>query len=649
MYIFRVNAPDRRSIMYNPAQTTLGLSIASLALCFFVLIYTLIQKHKDKLQNKFFIAIVVVLAANSITGILSGILDPYIGVSEQAYQAVLNNKYFYFVTHTALCPLFFYYVSCVTGTFFKGHKRRLFMSLPFFITETLVITNPLTHWCWHINEEHDFVRGWGEALIYVAALIYFVSAIVIFVRFWSVLSNKRKMAMVFFFTLVAVGVLIQLFFKHFRVEVLSEILGFTGVLMAVENEDDRIDMDLGYYNRAALAMDLKSTLRNRRPMHLLVLRITNADIIGKMSASENTKILSKNIGEHLETLTRRFYIYAPNPSTFAITLFDSTEEEAKQLAENILVRFTTPWELGNQSVMLKPVVLVADCPGRVITSDDALYMIDSPIPRSDKQLLIGEDLDYLLRRASVENAVSIGLEQGSFEVYYQPTYHLDQTLHGAEALLRMHDRYLGNLYPDEFIPVAEYLGLIDQIDDYVLREVCAFIATGIPVKHGMDSINVNLSVQQCMQAGFVDHINSIVEEYDVDKTFLNFEITESVGADDYQKLNDVIKDLRADGYQISMDDYGTGYSNMTAVFSLDLDVIKIDKSILWEAEKDNVGRIILESNVRMIHEMNKKILVAGVETKSQLRLLTELSVDYLQGFLFAKPIPKKDFVDLISR
>lgn len=97
-----------------------------------------------------------------------------------------------------------------------------------------------------------------------------------------------------------------------------------------------------------------------------------------------------------------------------------------------------------------------------------------------------------------------------------------------------------------------------------------------------------------------------------------------------------------------MDDYGTGYSNVNSIFSLDFDVIKIDKSILWGAEENELGMTILENTIRMIQQMKKKILVEGVETKEQKEMLKKMEVDYLLGYYFSKPIPKNDFVKLIS-
>ena len=234
-----------------------------------------------------------------------------------------------------------------------------------------------------------------------------------------------------------------------------------------------------------------------------------------------------------------------------------------------------------------------------------------------------------------------------FEVYYQPILESPSLrIKSAEALLRLRDPVLGSVPPAEFIPIAERTGLIDALGDYVLEEVCMFLAAGIPDELYLTGISVNLSTLQCVQPGFARRVKSIVSRFGVEPSKINFEITESVAPDDYDALDAVIRDLKSAGFTFAMGDYGVGYSNLQSVFSLDFDMIKIDKNILWSAEKGNIGRAILDNSVRMIREMNRKILVEGVETEEQLRTLTRLSVDYLQGFYFSKPLPKEDFVAL---
>ena len=162
-------------------------------------------------------------------------------------------------------------------------------------------------------------------------------------------------------------------------------------------------------------------------------------------------------------------------------------------------------------------------------------------------------------------------------------------------------------------------------------------------------INVNLSILECMKDGFADHMNEIVEDAGIRKKFINFEITESVAAKDYDHLSGVIDQLKNEGFLFSIDDYGTGYSNMTALFSLGADVIKIDKSILWNAEKSDLGMTLLKTSVDMVHEMHKKSLMEGVETEAQIEILKKLGCNYLQGYYFSKPVPKDEFIRLIEQ
>jgi len=255
----------------------------------------------------------------------------------------------------------------------------------------------------------------------------------------------------------------------------------------------------------------------------------------------------------------------------------------------------------------------------------------------------------MIRRSSVEEAVMQGIENNNYEVYYQPTYNIDKTLHGAEALLRLNSDKMGMIYPDEFIPIAEQLGVIDLLDEFVLKEVCKFILTGIPQKNGMECINVNLSVLECMKEGFAEYISGIVENAGVRKKMINFEITESVAAKDYEHLANVIDQLKQEGFRFSIDDYGTGYSNMTSLFSLGAEIIKIDKSILWNSGKSELGMTLLKTSIEMVHKMQKKALMEGVETESHIRTLKELGCDYLQGYYFSKPLPKDKFIELIEK
>ena len=212
----------------------LGGSVAALRFCMVNIIYTFIQGRVDKTQNKIFLIILAILMINSCTGISQALFNPLRMVNDETGMIVKVSRYLYFATHTALCPMFFYYVSSVTGQSLQLTKmRNVIYTIPFVVTEFMALSNPITNWVWTMDENMEFHRNWAEYLIYLAALLYFVSCFITLGSAWAVLAEKRKMALVFFFVLVGVGVLIQLINKNAKVEVLTEVIGFTGITISL--------------------------------------------------------------------------------------------------------------------------------------------------------------------------------------------------------------------------------------------------------------------------------------------------------------------------------------------------------------------------------------------------------------------------------
>ena len=130
---------------------------------------------------------------------------------------------------------------------------------------------------------------------------------------------------------------------------------------------------------------------------------------------------------------------------------------------------------------------------------------------------------------------------------------------------------------------------------------------------------------------------------------ISFEITESVAAENYEFLARMMRRISSDGHRFAMDDYGTGYSNLHSLMTLDFDTVKIDKSVLWDAEKSDMGMAILENSVNLLRSIDRLVLVEGVETQEQHDMLQRMGVDYYQGYYFARPMPKDEFVAFVEQ
>ncbi len=612
--------------------------------------FTVIQQRTAKLNNKLFLMIAGLLSLNAISQMIAELSYPH-RFSDSWFLLINVSEYIYFMLHAMIPPLVLVYVNVVTGASTRyGRVKRIIYELPLIVAEATLFLNPFLHWFFYYDENREFCRGYAESTLYLSAGFYLTVCLFTLVYTWKAVVMNRRIAIIYFFTVCIAGILVQLFFLDVKAELFAESVGLLGIMIAVETEDDRIDVDTGFYNRRALQLDLNNYFVNKRELWVMCIKVTNADIIPRVTGSENVDILSTLMSNYLRTKISRSYIYNMNPQTFVLTILDKDEEAVKSLATEILVRFDMPWTINDNEYLLKAVIMFADVPKRLPSSADAFYMADSPVPEgNDKKILCGSDLNYLLRRSAIQNAIVNGLKKDSFEVYYQPTFNLsDGSLHGAEALLRLDDETIGRIPPYEFIPISEQMGLVDVLDTFVLGEVCKLLSTELKNDTSIEAINVNLSVLQCMKPGFVQSIDKEADKYGIDRSRINFEITESVAASDYDQLSQIVSELKRSGFRFSLDDYGTGYSNVMSVFSMDLDIIKIDKSILWTAVDHELGRILLENTVRMIKQMGRKVLVEGVETKAQLDLLRDVGVDYLQGFYFSRPLPRDEFLTLVA-
>ena len=642
-----------------------GIALSALLVCFATLMFTVLDGHTRKPQNRVYISLLLLLAVNAVCELINYRYSPSVQQDEGAYRIVRIAQYIYFLSHCLIAPLLFYYISFVIGrsvgigvhrgaNSITANFLRSFVPISVVVlTELFVLFNPLTHWCWYYDENRVFHRAWGEyVFVYSLSVLWIAAAFVLAMLSWNILSKGRKRSLAICYLLAGAGIVIQLLSENYRVEVLMEALGFSGALLFIENEDDRRNVELDAYNSAAFSLDVTAIRKNRIPVQILIVRDIGSDTAAdnRSPGAVTREAIGLAVSEYLGTVVRRYFIYAIGGGRFALTLYNYSDDAAHQLAQTIQRRFESPWHISGTDTDLAARIMLVRMPENAQSAEDVLYIARCPIPAlMQETILEGKSLDWITRRSAVEQAVLHGLEQGSFEVYYQPTYNLDKTLHGAEALLRMEDKTLGRIFPDEFIPVAEELGMVNMLDEFVLREVCAFLRTGIPQRSGMECINVNLSVLECMREGFADHVRALVETYGVRRQMINFEITESVDAKDYSRLAKAIDRLKQDGFLFSIDDYGTGYSNITSLFSLGVDIIKIDKSILWNAEKSKLGMTLLETTVRLVHRMKKKALMEGVETEAHMELLRALGCDYLQGFYFAKPLTRAEFLRHIGQ
>lgn len=254
----------------------------------------------------------------------------------------------------------------------------------------------------------------------------------------------------------------------------------------------------------------------------------------------------------------------------------------------------------------------------------------------------------LLSEQEISGIMEEALAEEQFLVYYQPQYnHATGNLVGAEALVRWKHPERGLISPGLFIPIFERNGFITALDLYVFGHVCGFLRKcmdqGIPVI----PISSNFSQYDIFQPRFVEKLEELRMKYDVPVKYLRVEITESAIVGGCDRVNEIVKRLRECGYVVEMDDFGSGYSSLNVLREVDLDVIKLDMLFLSEKANNNRGGTIISSIVRMAKWLDMPVIAEGVETMGQADFLRSIGCEYIQGYLYSKPLPEKEFEVLL--
>jgi len=237
------------------------------------------------------------------------------------------------------------------------------------------------------------------------------------------------------------------------------------------------------------------------------------------------------------------------------------------------------------------------------------------------------------------------------EAYFQPQYdHSTGFLVGGEGLARWKHPTKGMVSPGEFVPVLERFGLIHKLDYKIFDDVCRLIKTAIDNKYPIVPLSTNVTRNDLFMPGFVEKIESIRKKYDIPSKYLRIEITESAAIGGVDEVNKIIDSLHAYGYVVEMDDFGSGYSSLNMLKDIEIDVVKLDMEFVKSGlNNKSRGGTILTSVVNMMKWLNIPIIAEGVETIDQADFLKSIGCNYIQGFLYSKPVPPDDFLKLLSK
>lgn len=404
-----------------------------------------------------------------------------------------------------------------------------------------------------------------------------------------------------------------------------------------------------------LSSALKQARKNQQLLAVLFLDLDRFKYINDTLGHTVGDSLLRNAGKRLATCIRETDMVARlGGDEFTILLPNLREEQsAIDVAERIIEELAQPFNLHGYEFFLTTSIGISFYPDDgdkfetlIRHADTAMYYAKEQ-GRNNYQVYDPDMNSEALKRLVIENYLRKALQNGELSLYYQPVVEVEsRQIIGMEALLRWDNPELGRVDPAEYIPIAEETGLIVQIGEWVLRTACSQNKTwqdaGLPPLH----IAVNLSARQFLQGNIVETVSSILLETGLAPEWLDLEMTETIMQNSDTAIQ-LLCELRDMGVQISLDDFGTGYSSLSYLKRMPIHTLKIDQSFVKDISTDSDNTAIAAAIIAMAHTLKLKVIAEGVETGEQLACLQGMRCDQMQGYLFSRPLPPREFENIL--
>lgn len=596
---------------------------------------------------------------------ITTLLDIFSVAKKFNYWSLVTFEYLYLAFRVATSIVFLFYLVSLTESKTVLLKKKwpvIVLAFPYIVLLGILISNSVSHliFFYDFNEEiglYKLVAGKLYFMLFVVSFTYYVIGLFYITYYRKLINKDRLLCLYLIYPLNLIAVIIQFIFPQYLLEMFATALALLFIIITVERPEQVLDPDNGLRKYSTFVSDSYKAMILKKSVTIICVNVINFTTIRKLLSHNELIILKQEISRIIDAeaqnYVKRRELYSLGQGRFLVVTENDDFYATRKLANSLRIALNDKFKVKGSLLELLSNVMIFNCPDDIKESQMSVnviesfckndhimdYLYDLSSIKNKKDILIVNNIDTILER---------GFTNKSYHVYYQPIFDTEnERFNSAEALLRLEDVEFGFISPAIFIPYAEKNGMIHKIGYYVLEEVCKFIASDAFLDLGIEYIEVNLSTVQCMKDDFYEKLIEIIEKYKISPEKINLEITETSDQFSENLMKKNIEKLHEKGFTFSLDDYGTGYSNLTRISLLPLRIIKIDKTFV-DQMSDVKMQGILKHTINMIKSMNVKIVVEGVETKEALQLFKKYNCEYIQGYYFSRPLPLNKYIEFIN-
>ncbi len=580
--------------------------------------------------------------------------------SYQSFPIWLPNflRQLYFVASPILAPFYVVYAMSIVysnQSYSSFFSKYLWVVLPYFIYLVFVFSNPVHNLIFSFSENLGYIKGPLSQVSYYIAFLYFAILAIFTLRHRRSPQINVLVIICINFLLSTVVFSMQIFIPEVQLSGLACTSGLLVVHLYILSVSKSMDPLTELSNRQTLAIHLQSLSEKNSPYYLCVFSIVNFKSINDRLGLDFGDAVLSGLSSRMRDILPSKNLYRYGGDEFAyLTLHSDDIETENNVLKNVMTDICKPFIHGNSQLSLDLVYARVDFPSFGKDAKEIISAIDYSISTAKKSL--GETnffydssvVTNMKRRNFIIETLKDAIENDKFEVYYQGIYSAEKSVFSmAEALIRLKSETF--ISPGEFIPIAEDTGLINKITYIVLEKVCKdYVSFKDSLGSRFSSISINFPYVHFLQKNTVQKVCNVMDSYNVPYSAIKMELTERTLVSDTMRVKTTMDEFIQHGFEFELDDFGVEYSNLSLFFDIPIKIIKFDRSLVYASTKDKTRRNFFENLLSAIKALDIQVVMEGVEEQELLDYLLRSGCDYIQGYVFTKPLPCPEFVEFIK-
>ena len=637
-------------------------------LIFFTLIISNVSKHRVKSRtNNLYIALLFVSCIAIVFRITYQLIIRHCDYSKPVVFWLRFFIYLYMVFRCYIYAVGLVFIFSSTGilpVFYRSDTYKIFMILLFNVPVLYILMDCVKHIMFDIDKNMKLILYPPVIVINLCIVAMLFFGFLMILKYRKILKKSQVAYGLSLFPINGILYIIQSVYPQIQIEMFVLAITCYLAFATIQRPELIVNSKTLAHSAIAFENELKKTINIKLPVKFIFIKITNYRNINMYVGIDKFNELLRKITLFLNELSHKNKLkampYYLHNYVYALPTEDQTDVSIAKTLDALERYFSQVFILDGVRINLETRICVIRYPEDVSNYEYLLYLSKTfyKILELDTKPQwfrdYSSDRNFIIRN-HIEQIVDRAINDKLFEIYYQPIYSVKKQKYTcAEALVRLNDPEYGVIPSALFIDYAERTNKIHIIGDFVLQKVCEFIASKEGRSLELESIEVNMSVTQCFETDLITKVRNLLDLYKISSNQLRFEITENAASFNPQIVEKNIKALNRMGINFSLDDYGTGFSNIKKLISLPFDVVKINKEFIDEIE-NTVSESLVDDMIHMLKSLGKQILIEGIESHERAELFVNLkceddiACDYLQGYYFSKPLPQSEFVKFMKK